>query len=485
MLLLLPFEKRLDWRNPPWATIALIVVNCAVFFFLQGADDRRWDEAAHYYFSTDLPGIELPAYVDYLEQQGEARRAARVRKASQDTSVEREYVLMDMQANQDFLRLLHRDQVVQATAPHYTQWKEQRREFEGRLAAIVTDTYAFHRDRPVTYLTSMFLHGSPMHLFGNMLFLFIVGFAVERALGSGQFLVSYLLGGLCAIGLWAIVYEDRSCLGASGAISAAMAIYAMLFGLRRIRFFYWFLIYFDFVKAPAIILLPLWILNEILGVVAGYAHIAYVVHIGGLLGGAGIGWLQTRVLKTADTDYLDESARQERRTTDYETALRHMEALRFDKAKAILQQMRERHPNDREVQRLLYHASKHNPESEDYHRLARELMFAPDSEVNSAHETFLDYSQAAKPGPRLSTSEMLGLSIRFSKAGHVNDAERILTYLLRKTPQAPALADGLLAVAEAYQRQQNKEKFARYARLLADAFPQSQAANTLKHNYRG
>lgn len=349
----------------------------------------------------------------------------------------------------------------------------------------MTDTYAFHRDRPVTYLTSMFLHGSPMHLFGNMLFLFIVGFAVERALGSGQFLLSYLLGGLSAIGLWAIVYEDRSGLGASGAISATMALYATLFGLRRIRFFYWVLIYFDYVKAPAVILLPLWILNEILGLAAGYAGIGYVAHIGGLLGGAGIGWLQTRVLKTADTGYLDESARQEQRTEDYETALRHMEALRFDKAKAILQQIRARHPNDREAQRLLYHASKHHPESEDYHRLARELMLASDGEASSAHEIFLDYSQAAKPGPRLSAGELLALSVRFSKAGYVSDAERILTYLLRKTPHAPALADGLLAVAEAYQRQQNREKFARYARLLTDAFPQSQAADTLKHNYRG
>ncbi|MHB8622815.1 MAG: rhomboid family intramembrane serine protease [Sulfuricaulis sp.] len=484
MLILLPFDKRLDWRHPPWATIALIVVNCAVFFLIQGGDGRRWDEAANYYFSTDLPGIELPAYADYLDQQGEARRAARVREALQATLAAREFVLMSMQYDQEFLRRLQRDQVVQPTAPHYTQWKEQRREFESRLTAIVTDTYAFHRDRPVTYLTSMFLHANPMHLFGNMLFLFIVGFAVERVLGSGQFLFSYLLGGLCAIGLWAIVYTDRSCLGASGAITATMALYAMLFGLRRIRFFYWVLFYFDYVTAPAIILLLLWILNEIFDLFAGYAGIAYVAHIGGLLGGAGIGWLQTCVLKTADTGYLDESARQEQRMVDYETALQHMEALRFDKAKVILQKIYSRHPNDREIQRLLYHASKPNPESEDYHRLARELMLAAYSEVNSAHETFLDYSQAAKPGPRLSAAELLALSVRFSKADFVNDAERILTYLLRKTPQAPALAEGLLAVAEAYQRQHNREKFARYARLLADAFPQSPAAVMLKQNYR-
>ncbi|MBN8449323.1 MAG: rhomboid family intramembrane serine protease [Candidatus Accumulibacter sp.] len=66
-----------------------------------------------------------------------------------------------------------------------------------------------------------------------------------------------------------------------------MAMYVSLYGRRRIRFFYQFLFYFDYVKAPAIILLPVWIAHELVQQqLDGQGGVAYMAHAGGFVTGA-------------------------------------------------------------------------------------------------------------------------------------------------------------------------------------------------------
>ena len=91
-------------------------------------------------------------------------------------------------------------------------------------------------------------------------------YTVEQTLGTKRYLALYLLAGACG-DLGDLLSRWNSPiigLGASGAISGLMASYAVLYGRQRIRFFYQFLFYFDYVKAPAIILLPVWIGHEFL-----------------------------------------------------------------------------------------------------------------------------------------------------------------------------------------------------------------------------
>src|SRR5207253_5035134 len=88
----------------------------------------------------------------------------------------------------------------------------------------------------VTAFTSMFMHGSWIHIGGNMLFLWIFGNNVEDAMGKLRFLVFYLLSGLAATGLQTVVTlpaaSDRAAaipnLAASGAISGVLGAYLLL-----------------------------------------------------------------------------------------------------------------------------------------------------------------------------------------------------------------------------------------------------------------
>jgi membrane associated rhomboid family serine protease len=103
---------------------------------------------------------------------------------------------------------------------------------------------AFAHDAPqagplpsaLTLLTSMFIHGGWGHLLGNMLYLFIFGDDIEKALGSLRFLVFYLASGvLAALGYFAInVHSSVTLIGASGAVSAILAAYLMLRPCARV-----------------------------------------------------------------------------------------------------------------------------------------------------------------------------------------------------------------------------------------------------------
>lgn len=142
----------------------------------------------------------------------------------------------------------------------------------------------------LTLLTSMFMHGSIMHLGGNMLFLWIFGDNLESRMGSLRYLAFYLLGGLAAtLAHVGTVYVSGSdprtpCLGASGAISAVMAAYVLLFPDNRVRV----LIFRVITDVPALVAVGMWFLMQILSAaldVGGVGGVAYGAHIGGFLAG--------------------------------------------------------------------------------------------------------------------------------------------------------------------------------------------------------
>ena len=137
----------------------------------------------------------------------------------------------------------------------------------------------------LTFLSSMFMHGGIMHIFGNMLFLWIFGDNIENRIGHIRYLVFYLLCGfLAAAGQ--IVMDTGSTipmLGASGAISGVLGGYILLFPHNRVR-----AIIFNFLTTvPAFVALGLWIAYQLLQnyLDSGQGGVAYAAHIGGFLGG--------------------------------------------------------------------------------------------------------------------------------------------------------------------------------------------------------
>jgi membrane associated rhomboid family serine protease len=141
-----------------------------------------------------------------------------------------------------------------------------------------------------TAFTSMFLHGSFLHIFGNMIFLVIFGPTVEDTTGRLRYLAFYLLGGLVALGAQVLVGPDSTAptLGASGAIAAVLGGYLLLYPRARVLTLVFIVFFVTIVEVPAILLLAFWFLEQLYFGAAGLASplgggegVAYFAHIGG------------------------------------------------------------------------------------------------------------------------------------------------------------------------------------------------------------
>ncbi len=150
-----------------------------------------------------------------------------------------------------------------------------------------------HYDTPLpvyfNFLSSMFMHGSIMHIFGNMLFLWIFGDNLENLLGHIRFAAFYIVCGIAAAAAQIMMGPDSiiPMLGASGAISGVMGGYVLLFPKRQVRA----LIFNFLTTVPAFVAIGLWIGYQILlGYLtpAGTGGVAYAAHIGGFIAGVAL-----------------------------------------------------------------------------------------------------------------------------------------------------------------------------------------------------
>jgi membrane associated rhomboid family serine protease len=147
----------------------------------------------------------------------------------------------------------------------------------------------------VTSFTSMFMHGSWLHIIVNMLFLWVFGNNVEDALGKLRFLVFYLLSGYAATALQTFVTvamgtsvdEAIPNLGASGAVSGVLGAYLVLLPTASVLT----LVFFFLIEVPAFLFLGFWFLFQLweggfsLAMPQAGGGVAFFAHIGGFVFG--------------------------------------------------------------------------------------------------------------------------------------------------------------------------------------------------------
>lgn len=139
-------------------------------------------------------------------------------------------------------------------------------------------------------LTHMFMHGSWMHIIGNMWFLWIFGDNVEDSMGSVRFALFYLFAGFAAAA--AQIFSGPSSLvpmvGASGAIGGVMGAYIVLYPRVKVHMLVFIMVF----RVPAIAMLGYWMVMQILGGVSSIGvsggGTAFWAHVGGFAAGAAL-----------------------------------------------------------------------------------------------------------------------------------------------------------------------------------------------------
>ena len=206
-MLIIPAENSVNWRKPPWVTLGLMMACLLVFLFYQGDDDRKMRVALEQYLDTDLLALEATAYEDYLERQirfedntGRVRDLERFESLRRDN--ERLWQAVTLLTDREFYRYLQDNAGLIWAPADRRYWQEYRSTIEqqwlSRISAYQLGLVPADLSLS-TLVTYQFLHGGWGHIIGNLVFLFLLGFTVEKALGPGRFLLAYLLCGLSLI----------------------------------------------------------------------------------------------------------------------------------------------------------------------------------------------------------------------------------------------------------------------------------------------
>jgi len=156
----------------------------------------------------------------------------------------------------------------------------------------------------ITLLTSMFMHGSWLHLGSNMLYLWIFGDNVEDRFGQAKFLIFYLLCGLGATFAQLAFSLDSSIpnLGASGAIAGVLGAYVLLFPQSRVSVLQGQRV----VPVPALFVIGFWFVLQLFSSIGSITQtadtggVAYMAHVGGFI----TGFILTTVLRSSSSPRL-------------------------------------------------------------------------------------------------------------------------------------------------------------------------------------
>jgi membrane associated rhomboid family serine protease len=145
--------------------------------------------------------------------------------------------------------------------------------------------------------TAMFLHAGWLHLLGNLLFLWIFGVNVEDGVGRPAFLFLFLVGGIAAAAVYTLADPTSTLpmIGASGAISAVLGAYLVLYPRARIQSLVFLGFFYQLLAVPSVIVLGFWFILQLIDGIAalgGAAEVAGGVavwaHVGGFVAGAAL-----------------------------------------------------------------------------------------------------------------------------------------------------------------------------------------------------
>ena len=487
-MLIVPIENRPDWNNPPLATLLLIIINVLVFFAYQSGDSRREAQSYRWYAESGLAAREQQAFVGYtLHAQGAAPQdSGAAKEASSDAAPEQFPQLTQFEHaafDRAFVRELHReldgDQV----------WRDKRSRFEALVNTISSQGYAFNPGdpRPLTWITSMFLHGSFMHLLGNMVFLFLFGFALEIAVGRGIFVLLYLCSGLGGTLLyWASeLGTDHGALGASGAISGLMGMYIALYGLKKIRFFYNVIFFTGQFSAPALIVFPVWVGYELLGARDGNDGVGHWAHTGGLLFGFVLLALWMRFGLKVNRDYIEKIDHDAPFRSTLARIQEQVVSMQLDAARAAAEQLVKAHPRDERAWRAWYGVVKIAPSSRDYHRAVHSLFkqLGQCSRESALHslieEVAHDYIRIGGDMPALTESVSLLLAQRLGRVEHVKVLDVVAGRLLASQCRHEAMPSILQAASNLSARAALTIQAQHFRAQLQARFPDSPEARQL------
>ena len=486
-MLIIPLPRKLSLATFPFMTVLLLVVNVYVYFAWQVPDARVTQEFAAAYVKSGLAPQELPVYAEWLSSNGKRTPTPTAAELARSDYQATGGVLL--QHDRKFQRDLPTHMQKALGAEPYARWQASRADVDRIWQQHFTERYIFVpamvAGRADSVITHMFMHGGLGHLLGNMLMLILIGLLVEPAVGAWRTAAIYLAGGLGAVALHYVFAAGSwtGALGASGAIAAMMGACAVLYGLRKVRFFYHLLFYFNFIVLPAIVVLPLWIANELLQWLhlRHVSNVAYFMHVGGLITGAAFALLfRKKAALKFDSANIPSIEQEENVAKLHARAYASLKKMQLDAAAREFEQLLQLQPDNIDYAQQLYTSARSAPASARYHHAATQLMrlSAKSGATDLLAKTIGEYRKNAMPLPRWTSDDMARYAQLLAKNGQRDLAATLADSLLKLPPVQTGnanLAEVAMTLAVACHRAGNERtESERYVKVLETRFPGSE-----------
>jgi len=482
-MLIIPVERQLNWRKPPLMTLAIILANVLIFFIYQSQDAKLLQQGVDQYIDADFAPLEAPVYKEYLERRIRLQLDDRIELAEEvQTAIDEkneEWLAYVILLDPGFYSMLVDEGPLFWQNDVYFAWKDERAEIVEKYINNISSLRLGLIPANIQMsdlIGYQFLHGGVGHLLGNMIFLFLLGFTVERALGKSKFLIAYLMCGVFS-GLFYSLFDGKSLVplvGASGSISGLMGMYVAIFGLQKIRFFYFVGVYFNYFKAPALVILPVWIGKEIYENWLGEAsRVAYMAHAGGLVAGAGMVWLLGKSWLQIKEEFNepDEEQQDDAFRKSYAQALALVGRMEFDNAKTQFQKLYEQYPENTGMLEHLFNLEKLDHSGDGYHAHAQQLIDAALKKnfFSLVLDTYKDYLNQVGESSQLALvyhNKVLYACLRHDS---VKDAERAFGYLRQHPDVTPdVLKEACQVLMQEFQKRQQTMKVNQYQKMIGE-----------------
>jgi len=498
-MFIIPLSNTISWKNPPYITILIVLINCYVLFGIQTDDNKTSMEMVYDYFESGLAEIELFQYAEYVEQHNDgAADLSGLRSVHFENVYEEGFEALDMheqmllleyygrmRSDDEFMQQLQQERIITPDDERYAEWRELRDHHESKQQEIVSWKYGFIPAEAewVTAFTYMFLHGGFGHLLGNMILLWLVGCILEVGCGRVAYLVIYLVSGLGSAALFHLCYMDSTVplVGASGAISGAVAAYTILFGKKKLKIFYSLGFYFNYTKVPGYAVLPVWIGNEIyqLWSYGDLSTVAYVAHLGGLMTGGILGFIIIRLLHQVDESVLEEKA-QDKASMLLDEAYTYMSNLDTGKARDRVKEVLAMDAGNRAALLLLFNIDKLDPHSSHFHETAARVLthLAYDGQAyNLLFDTYKEYCRVAKP-PRFTSDLLYTITSVFLEHDYIETAEPMVKFLVSKRPRYQHVPIALMKLSRSLVKNGQQQEGKKYLQILCKRYPDTEEAKT-------
>lgn len=484
-MLILPLHRPLTRATFPLATMLLVLANVFVFFAMQGGDERAMRDATRHYVESGLAALEAPAFERYLERAGQhepLRELRAVPEAGRD-----EYVARRTATDVRFMEALAQGDLFR-TPEQFASWRSLRPAYDAWQAEVFTLGHLLRSSEiaPWRMMAAAFLHADAAHLFGNMVFLVALGLLVEGALGSGRFIGVYLVGivGSSAASLLWRWGEAGGGLGASGAVAALMGAFCVVWGRQPVRFFYWFGVIFDYVRAPAIWLLPAWLGWEVFNLLANdAAGIGFDAHAGGIVSGAMSGAALVAMRQVRE-HYIRDECVAAAQDTRWERAQAHLGRMQLVQADALLAELVAGQPHRFDVRLARYRVACNGGQHAARRERGFELLALHDCDADAIRAQLCVLRELHEAGIEVPDRLRVDLATRWQAAGMLDAAETALR--LDSFVEHPGEHAQLwFRLALIYGERRAGEARARALQMLVDRYPgrpQTEKARFLLEN---